>query len=120
MLLCEPTNIIYVNAREAQRSPGRRRFTVAHELGHWYLHASHEPGERFERYCRGQDLKSTRSQEGEANEFAAALLMPEQLVAEAAEQMRMNIPVLAKRFDVSIPAMRLRLLTSNLLPEWMR
>src|SRR6266545_3087502 len=26
---------IWVNAREAQESPGRRRFTVAHELGHW-------------------------------------------------------------------------------------
>ncbi len=120
VLLCEPTNTIFVNAAEARRSPGRRRFTVAHELGHWYLHATHSPGERFERFCRGEDLKSTRSKEGEANEFAAALLMPEQLLGETAEQLRMNIPLLAKRFDVSVPAMRLRLLTLDLLPEWMR
>jgi Zn-dependent peptidase ImmA (M78 family) len=120
ILLCEPTNTIFVNAAEARRSPGRRRFTVAHELGHWYLHATHKPGERFERFCRGEDLRRTRSKEGEANEFAAALLMPEQLLGDAAEQMRMNIPLLAKRFDVSVPAMRLRLLTLDLLPEWMR
>jgi len=120
ILLCEPTNTIFVDAAEARRSPGRRRFTVAHELGHWYLHATHQPGERFERFCRGEDLKSTRSREGEANEFAAALLMPEQLLGETAERLRMNIPLLAKRFDVSVPAMRLRLLTLDLLPEWMR
>src|SRR5437588_10445976 len=26
---------IWVDAVEAARSPGRRRFTIAHELGHW-------------------------------------------------------------------------------------
>jgi hypothetical protein len=26
---------IWVNAAEARESPGRRRFTIAHELGHW-------------------------------------------------------------------------------------
>jgi Zn-dependent peptidase ImmA (M78 family) len=120
MLFCEPRNAIYVNAAEAWRSPGRRRFTLAHELGHWYLHATHQPGERYERFCRGPDLKSTRSKEGEANEFASALLMPEQLLGATAENLQMNIPLLAKRFDVSVPAMRVRLLTSGLLPEWMR
>lgn len=120
ILLCQPANTIYVNAAEARRSPGRRRFTIAHELGHWYLHATHAEGERFERFCRGPDLTSTRSQEGEANAFASALLMPTELLTDKADQLRMNIPLLAKRFDVSVPAMRLRLITVNLLPEWMR
>jgi Zn-dependent peptidase ImmA (M78 family) len=120
MLLCEPVNTIYVNEVEARRSRGRRRFTIAHELGHWYLHASHQPGERFERFCRDSDLKATRSKEGEANEFAGAVLMPEPLLREHAAAARMNIPLLAKRFDVSVVAMRRRLITLDILPSWMR
>lgn len=120
MLFCEPSNTIYVNAVEAERSQGRRRFTIAHELGHWYLHATHEQGEHFERFCRDADLRTHRRAEGEANEFAAALLMPESLVTEQAAATRMNIPLLAKRFDVSFPAMRLRLITLDVLPGWMR
>lgn len=120
MLLCEPTNTIYVNAVEARRSQGRRRFTVAHELGHWYLHAQHRPGEHFERFCRPADLSAKDSLEGQANTFAAALLMPEPLLEEQAGTCRMNIPLLAKRFDVSVPAMRLRLIQLDILPSWMR
>jgi predicted transcriptional regulator len=120
ILLCQPSNTIYVNALEARRSPGRRRFTIAHELGHWYLHATHGQGGLFERFCRGSDLESKRCQEGEANEFASALLMPSELLTDLASELRMNIPLLAKRFDVSVPAMRLRLITLDLLPAWMR
>ncbi len=120
MLLCEPVNTIYVNAVEARRSQGRRRFTVAHELGHWYLHAQHHSGERFERFCRPTDLNTRDSLEGEANTFAAELLMPGPLLDEQANTCRMNIPLLAKHFDVSVPAMRLRLITLDILPGWMR
>lgn len=120
MLLCEPIMTIYVNAAEARRSPGRRRYTIAHELGHWYLHATHKAGERFERFCREADLRARRHQEGEANSFAAALLMPEPLLRDEAGACRMNIPLLAQRFDVSAPAVRLRLITLDLLPSWMR
>jgi hypothetical protein len=120
MLLCRPVMTIYVNAAEARRSPGRRRFTIAHELGHWYLHAGSAEGEQYQRFCRGPDLRAKRAQEGEANRFAAALLMPEQLLDEQAAQTNCNIALLAKRFDVSLPAMRLRLITVDLLPAWMR
>jgi Zn-dependent peptidase ImmA (M78 family) len=40
------------------------------------------------------------------------------VVAQATETGR-NLPVLAERFDVSVPALRLRLLTLGLLPPWM-
>lgn len=119
MLLCGPKRI-YVNAAEARRAPSRRRFTIAHELGHWYLHADQSSDGRYQRFCRGPDLRSTRSQEGAANTFAAALLMPGELLTAAAERLQMNIPLLAKRFDVSVPAMRLRLVTLDILPAWMR
>jgi len=55
---------------------GRRRFTLAHELGHYVL-----PGHgKDEGYCRGKKLDSwgkTLSRfEREANEFAGEVLMP--------------------------------------------
>ena len=33
---------IWVNAEEARQWPARRRFTIAHELGHWRLHRDAE------------------------------------------------------------------------------
>jgi Zn-dependent peptidase ImmA (M78 family) len=52
---------------------GRRRFTIAHELGHWELHAAYS---QF--LCDAEDMRDYgRSPlEVEANCFAAELLMP--------------------------------------------
>ena len=55
-------------------SPGRRRFTVSHEFGHYLMHRSLMP--KFE--C-GEDVVTFRSGEDlekEADTFAAYLLMP--------------------------------------------
>jgi hypothetical protein len=117
-LLLTETMTIYVARPEAARSPGRRRFTIAHELGHWYLHA--EGGAEFARFCRDADLLAERHMEGEANAFAAALLTPEPILREQAQATGLNLPLLARRFDVSLPALRLRLLKLDLLPAWMR
>jgi hypothetical protein len=119
MLLGRPVKTIYVNAHEARRSPGRARFTVAHELGHWFLHAVNAEGESFQRFCRDPDMRAKVRQEGEANHFAACLLMPEELLVKHAAVTHFNIALLAKRFDVSLPAMQWRLRTLELLPSWM-
>src|SRR5262245_54831880 len=81
-LLLPAQQRIYVNAIEARRSRGRRRFTVAHELGHWHLHREAE--DTHARFCRSVDvggespeLRQAPRIEAEANRFAAALLMPE-------------------------------------------
>lgn len=58
--------------------PGRKRFALAHELGHFELHRSR----RGTWMCRGDDfLKwyNTAQEEPEANAFAAELLMPRDL-----------------------------------------
>jgi Zn-dependent peptidase ImmA (M78 family) len=52
------------------RSPNRIRFTIAHELGHFFLHAQDRRPYRESTY-RGET-------EREANAFAAELLMPAQ------------------------------------------
>ncbi|MDQ3379647.1 MAG: ImmA/IrrE family metallo-endopeptidase [Actinomycetota bacterium] len=103
---------IVLNAAEAPRdvAPLRRfRFTIAHEVGHWVCHvvgtARAEPV-----YCRAKDLEedADRTLEREANVFAAELLMPEQAVREAWEEMD-AVDACASRFDVSPTAMHWRL-----------
>lgn len=114
---------VYVDAVEAERSAGRRRFTVAHELGHWHLHRS----QGNSHYCRPQDIGGSQDElyalkriESEANRFAAALLMPEPSVRDQAARLRLSIPALARRFGVSAPAMQVRLEVLDLLPDYMR
>ena len=113
---------IWLNGREARQSPGRRRFTVAHEIGHWICHF--ERG-RFEpQYCRSEDIGVGigigRTREREANAFASQLLMPEVLVRREAEALRLNVHALARRFEVSLPAMKVRLSQLSLLPSYMQ
>ena len=64
---------------------GRFRFTVAHEIGHWWLHRGYiqdTPGEMLHRgptvVCRASHWREPI--EWQADTFAAALLMPASLV----------------------------------------
>ena len=70
---------VRVNAAECAAAPMRRRFTIAHEIGHFVLHAQGATGVVF---CRVTDAPEAPKQriEREANRFAAELLMPEDLV----------------------------------------
>jgi Zn-dependent peptidase ImmA (M78 family) len=96
---------IVLNAAEAET---RKRFTLAHELGHWVCHCV-DRGDRPV-FCRHQDvgLSSDRALEREANVFAAELLMPEpELRAVFASQS--GVRELAAEFGVSPLAMQWRL-----------
>jgi hypothetical protein len=83
-LLLPDRGEIWVNAGEAREWPARRRFTIAHELGHWCLHRYEEHAV----FCRGSvidaDVVVQRPPlppaEEEANSFAAAVLMPAHLI----------------------------------------
>ncbi len=114
---------VYIDAVEAERSPGRRRFTIAHELGHWHLHR--DQGDSH--FCRPEDIGGSRDElyelrrlEAEANRFAAALLMPETAVRREAARLRLSVPALARQFGVSALAMQVRLETLDMLPDYMR
>jgi Zn-dependent peptidase ImmA (M78 family) len=117
--------VVWVDRGEARRSPGRRRFTIAHEIGHLILHVPTSEGVFYERPTDireidegspGEELPELRKREREANVFARELLMPEPLVNEQAHATGFNLPALANRFEVSVPAMRLRLRLLKLLP----
>lgn len=106
--------IIGVNADD---SPARQRFTIAHEIGHLKLHKSGFFVDRAYRASR-TDLPSDAAEERQANWFAAELLMPENMIStvarELVEQKSMTdealIGALAERFRVSRQAMGFRLL----------
>jgi hypothetical protein len=124
-MIVPATRIIWLDRTECARSRGRRRFTIAHECGHWVLHIA---GAEQPVTCRPEDVseqpdvekvRQLRRLEAEANAFARELLMPESLVVEHAHATGCNLAALAERFDVSVPAIRLRLLTLGLLPAWM-
>src|SRR6266576_905924 len=81
-MLLPPERQIWLNADEGA---SRRRFTLAHELGHWVC--QHLEGKSAPVYCRAADVQpqpsaADRAFEREANVFAAELLMPETPVRE--------------------------------------
>ena len=57
-MLVPETRTIWVDRVEAARSPGRRRFTIAHECGHWVLHVL---GSGSEVWCRRKMCQSRTS-----------------------------------------------------------
>jgi len=109
--------IIGVNALH---HPNRQRFTIAHELGHFVLHRelitnSVHVDKQFRVLMRdGSAGTGTQKIEVEANQFAAALLMPDALVRKAISQHTFDIdddtPLteLAKQFKVSRQTMEYR------------
>ena len=98
------------------RDPRRKRFSIAHELGHLELHrrwSSLMP-------CLSEDIdnwgdlrRSGADLEQEANEFAAALLLPERFLAplcRGQDPSLDHVAELAEAFNVSLTATALRYL----------
>ena len=102
-LLLPSLGEIWVNAAEAREWPPRRRFTIGHELGHWCLHrhdgavwcrhhAVDPQPEEGERPLTAAARPAYPPEEAQANEFAAALLMPAELVRRHYERLRERDP----------------------------
>lgn len=82
--------------------PGRKRFTLAHEIGHYRLH-QHNPQGRFD---TGHQLAiwNEANEEAEANVFAAELLMPDYLFSPRLKRQSpsfRNLDALADEFQAS-------------------
>lgn len=80
--------MIVVNNRITE--VGKRRFVIAHELGHFHLHRSDE-GYALCNERAFVDWHGGRPHETEANEFAAELLMPRPLFRSAARATLPNL-----------------------------
>jgi len=106
--------LIGVNSSEA---PVRQRFTIAHELGHFFLHPQKDAFVDY-RDNRRDIMRTPREQQ--ANMFAAALLMPSDLLRKDFRSVASlgvtedELHALAKRYMVSDDAMRFRLMNLNI------
>jgi Zn-dependent peptidase ImmA (M78 family) len=91
----------------AEDAPAGRRFTLAHELGHWVCQCLE--GTEAPVFCRAEEVgldPEVKALEREADAFAAELLMPEDEVRAAWGG---DPDATAARFGVSGEAMRWRL-----------
>ena len=95
----------------------RQSFTLAHEIGHYALgHVS--LNNRLLRDEASNFMTGTfQPVEREANQFAAALLMPAQMLQIAIKQGHTSITGLARLFGVSEVAMKWRLVNLKLINE---
>lgn len=96
-------------------SPRRDNFTIAHELGHYFLHFlrifdQFESGDVFHAKRFGSDRV-----EWEANWFASAFLMPEQQFRGKFEDFSGDLYELSDSFKVSLNAAEIRLKRFGLL-----
>ena len=102
---------IYVHSSD---SPNRRRFTCAHELGHYYKRSA--TGDTEWEYVEHRDLLTSQGNDPEeiyANQFAASLLMPREEV-ERRKKEGAGTAILAAEFGVSEDAMHYRLVNLGL------
>lgn len=120
LVISDGRGTIGVNADHA---PTRQRFTIAHEIGHYVMHRQEMrvfiDHQFFTPYLAAfRDVSSSTGNdrlERDANAFAAALLMPADLLAEAIGALDTEvtddeaIETLAARFHVSKQAMTIRL-----------
>lgn len=88
----------------------RDRFTIAHELGHYFLHYLHEGESGEKHFGRGQRNRA----ETQANVFASSLLMPEREFRAAATRCRNDWWAVADVFGVSPAAASVRAQVLNL------
>lgn len=88
---------------------GQRRFAAAHELGHFILHKENRMIQ-----CTPEDMLAwynTGTQEQEANNFAAELLMPEAMFKEDCREGEVSLDVLerlASLYQTSLTATAIR------------
>lgn len=94
----------------------RQRFTMAHELAHWVLHrdligSGVDDTPAFRSTAAGKffnpNVKPTH--ETEANQLAAYLLMPPDLVRTEFSASNGDVDTLSKKFQVSRQSMEIRL-----------
>jgi len=112
---------------QASDHTNRQRFTIAHEIAHFHLKHQFDGGhvhvDRGNFISRRDSISSTGldAKEIEANQFAASLLMPPDLLKKEVHALGVpqlldhHVAHLAKRFKVSEHAMTIRLTRLGLL-----
>lgn len=113
-------------------APVRQRFSIAHEIGHAQMHIAGRQGKdqvfvdppARMLFRDGRSSLGEYRHEIEANQFAAALLMPAGFISDVGASLVSHNPsisvvelidALARRFEVSSQAMKYRLITLGII-----
>lgn len=113
---------IYVNKKEGEGHPdAEMRFSVAHELGHYFIpeHREKLMNEGILSFSDGEAVVSGDIYEKEAEFFASCLLMPRKHFLQdiEGEELSFNrVVALADKYKVSITAILLRYMYLSRLP----
>jgi len=105
---------IIVNKYESET---RKRFTIAHELGHYVCHRNeyNSINQYDQIFFRDEN---TNPMEQEANDFAAKLLMPEHIFYKYIREGHNTINLLAEKFNLSTSAVKYRAYKLGLISEY--
>lgn len=123
MIVSDKENISNLNSNKvivvnANHSQARKRFTIAHELGHYILQ-----GKPAECYAH-RDSGVYSPEEKDANSFASALLMPEKDVKNDVQYLKETygdknasaiVMDIANKFNVSVNAAEVRIKKLNII-----
>ena len=107
--------IVTVNSRSI---PVRRRYSLAHEIGHWH----HHRGRIL--FCGAADIgnpaRNALDPETQADQFASELLLPDFMFRPRIGKMKRlvlaSVREVAAEFNVSVTATLLKLVESNRFP----
>ena len=101
---------------DKRRGDTRKRFSIAHELGHWHFHRGKKLQCRVEEYLP----KHKQLAERQANDYAASLLLPNYLIKpRARDHKKLTFKVIehfATDFRTSLPATAIRLVEADIWP----
>lgn len=105
--------VIGVNKKD---TPKRRRFSIAHEIGHFILGHHIDFIIDYEEVAesRYDTEHSNKIQEQEANHFASELLMPSQMLTKDFHQIR-DAKAVAEKYGVSEQALWIKLMRLKLV-----
>lgn len=98
----------------------RKRFTIAHEIGHFLLEHVSENSQELRDQTQNYSLTFFDPKEVAANKFAAELLMPADVVHKVFMMTTSDdvVSEMADKFGVSKQAIKIRLKMVGLLPRW--
>lgn len=125
MLVVKPAEtIVVVNSLHHHT---RQRFTIAHECGHYFLHADGASAfiDQSEKVFRRDAVSAcgTHTQEVQANWFAAELLMPKEYLEKKFDVQKIDLyddyqlRLIASELKVSVQALTVRLTALGFIPN---
>lgn len=106
LLSSQGDGIIYINRNI--REPGMKRFTLAHEFGHFLIFQKRGT---YQHIFRGQEYCKNSPEEREANAFAAELLMHKPWFGEFIRNKEIQLDLIeeiATKFNVTLTAAAMR------------